>query len=113
MKKYSYLLMLFLALLSCKAEAGLDTLYIKTSAQCGTCKETIERGMLRAKGVASAQLDVDTKMLMLVFDADKTNPVKLRKAVTRIGYDADSFSADPRAYNRLPGCCQKGGHDSP
>lgn len=91
---------------------GQDTLNIKTSAQCSTCKATLERGMRSVKGVIGVELDIDSKVLGLTYDAKKTNPDKLRKAVTRIGYDADSILADPRAYKQLPDCCKKGGHDT-
>lgn len=110
MKKLLLFLLTFLFVT--RVQAGLDTLLVKTSAQCGTCKETLESGMSRVKGVVSVQLDIDSKYLQLVYDPDKTNPTKLRKAVSRIGYDADGIPADLRAYKRLPGCCQKGGHDT-
>ncbi|MCE2845492.1 MAG: heavy-metal-associated domain-containing protein [Sphingobacteriales bacterium] len=110
MKKYiAFLILMWFSVGAC---VGQDTLNIKTSAQCGTCKATLERGMRSVKGVNGVELDIDTKVLELIYDPKKTNPEKLRKAVTRIGYDADSLLADPRAYKQLPDCCKKGGHDT-
>ncbi|MFM9008160.1 MAG: heavy-metal-associated domain-containing protein [Bacteroidota bacterium] len=110
MKKHFFFL--FLILFSVGICSGQDTLSIKTSAQCGTCKETLERGMRSVRGVIQVELSVESKLLSITYDPVKTNPDKLRKAVARIGYDADSLLADPRAYRQLPDCCKKGGHDT-
>lgn len=91
--------------------AQTDTLYMKTSAQCGTCKKKIERDMSFEKGVKKVQLDMETRVLMVVYKSEKTTPALLRQAVAGIGYDADSLAAKPEAYERLPACCKKGGHD--
>ena len=88
-----------------------DTLLIKTSAQCGSCKKLIEHDMKFEKGVESASLHVKSQMLTVVYDPEKTTPEKLRLAVTKIGYDADEMPADPKAYNKLNDCCKKGGMD--
>jgi copper chaperone CopZ len=88
-----------------------DTLQVKTSAQCGSCKKLIEHDMKFEKGVESASLDVKSQMLTIVYNPEKTNPEKLKVAVTEIGYDADELPADPKAYDKLKDCCKKGGMD--
>lgn len=96
--------------LSSPLHAQTDTLVVHTSAECGTCKSKIEKNMGYERGVKSAELDLSTKNLTLVYNPEKTNPDKLRLAVSRIGYDADAILADKKAYQRLPDCCKKGGH---
>jgi hypothetical protein len=59
------------------------------------------------KGVKRATLDVESKELTVIYQSAKTNPDKLRVAVTKIGYDADSIPADPKAYSKLHSCCKK------
>ena len=87
---------------------------IMTSAVCDMCKETIERDLAFEKGVSAATLDVESKELTVVYQPKKTNPDKIRQAVTRVGYDADSLPAVPRAYQRLDDCCKKDAHqDTP
>ncbi len=83
---------------------------IKTSAVCGMCKKTIEKAMSYEKGVQSASLDVDSKMLTIVYNPKKTNIDKLRTSVSKTGYDADNIMADPKAYNQLDECCKKEAH---
>ena len=86
-----------------------DTVKILTSAVCGMCKTRIESKMAYEKGVVSVVLDVDTKICTIVYKTDKTNPDELRQAISKIGYDADNVKADPKAYEKLPGCCKKNG----
>ncbi len=86
---------------------GIQTIQIKTSAVCDMCKETLEKAMAYEKGVKESNLDVDTKILTVVYDPKKTSPAKIKLAVTKTGYDADEMPADDKAYENLDGCCKK------
>lgn len=81
---------------------------IKTSAQCGMCKTKIEETLVFEKGVKSAVLDMETKILTVKFKKDKTNLKALELAINKIGYDANDSPADKKAYEKLEACCQKG-----
>ncbi|MBC5994594.1 heavy-metal-associated domain-containing protein [Pontibacter cellulosilyticus] len=111
----SLLVVLTLALMSFGANAQTQnkneqTVKIKTSAVCDMCKTTLEKAMAYEKGVKASSLDVDSKVLTVVFDSRKTNVDNLRKAVNETGYDADDKPASERAYKRLDDCCKKGAH---
>jgi len=82
---------------------------IKTSAQCEMCKERLEKAMAYEKGVVSSSLDLKTANLEVIYKFAKTNPVKIREAISEIGYDADDIKASDRSYKKLPLCCQKNG----
>lgn len=84
-----------------------EVLKVKTSAVCKMCKKRIEKDMSLTKGVSKAELDLETKVLTLVYNEKQTNPKKLKEAVSKIGYDAGEVVADQKAHNRLPDCCQK------
>ncbi|MFH0866865.1 MAG: heavy metal-associated domain-containing protein [Bacteroidota bacterium] len=92
-----------------QTSAKTDTVKILTSAVCGMCKTRIESNMAYEKGVVEVVLDVDSRICTIVYKTDKTDPDKLRQAISKIGYDADSVLADPKAYEKLPACCKKGG----
>ena len=114
MKKIATLLLIsILALGTNKATAQKtkkhDTIVIKTTAQCEMCKARIEKAMAYEKGVASANLDVESANITVKYKLAKTTPEKIRKAISAIGYDADDIKADKKAYDKLPNCCQKGG----
>lgn len=82
------------------------TIEIKTSAQCEMCKDRIEKAMAYERGVKSAVLNLETKILTIEYKVSKTSPEQLREAVSKIGYDADDVPADEHAYSLLPDCCQ-------
>jgi len=81
---------------------------IKTSAVCGMCEERIEGNIAYEKGVKSVDLDDETKVVTIGYDPRKTDPAKLRTAISKLGYDADDVAADKEAHDKLPACCQKG-----
>ena len=99
------------AAFSIAAKAQTEKVEIKTSAICGMCKNTIERDLAFEKGVKSADLDLETKVLTVEYNSKKTTPDKIRTRVTKVGYNADDKKRDPKAYSKLPACCQEGGHD--
>ena len=81
---------------------------IKTSAICEMCKERIERNLAFEKGVKEANLDVATKVVTVIYNPKKTDVTKLKANISKTGYDADELIADPKGYQKLPGCCKKG-----
>jgi cation transport ATPase len=84
-----------------------ETIKIKTSAVCRQCKDRIEQGLAFEKGVKDVTLDLETKEAIIRYNPGKTTPENLRKAISKLGYDADSVAADPDAYKKLPACCKK------
>lgn len=86
----------------------MEEIKIQTSAICGMCKERIEHNLAFEKGVTSVSLDNETKIVTVGYKPKKTNPDKIRKAISEIGYDADDVAADQEAHDKLPKCCQKG-----
>ncbi len=91
-----------------ETKKNTEEVKIQTSAVCGMCKDRIEHDLSLEKGVKSVVLDNDTKIVTVGYNPDKTNPDKIRQALSKIGYDADKVKADPEAYAKLPACCKKG-----
>lgn len=87
--------------------SGVSEIKIKTSAQCGMCKDAIEETLAFERGVKKSNLDLKTKIVTVEYDARRTNPEKIKKAISRIGYDADEVPADKKAYEKLAPCCKK------
>ena len=77
---------------------------IQTSAQCGMCKDRIEKALSYESGIVKSDLDLETKIVIVVYKPTKTNPDKIRIALSKVGYQADEFKADPIAYENLPAC---------
>lgn len=85
-----------------------ETVEIKTSAQCGMCKDRLEEALNYAKGVKFAELDLDTKKIKIKYKTDKISKESLIKVINMTGYDAGESPAEKKAYESLPACCKKG-----
>ena len=106
MKTSTLLIIVFLSILK-TASSQTDTIRIQTTAECEMCKETIESNLSFEKGVKKSDLNLDNKIITVIYNPGKTDPEKIRKAIAKSGYDADSLKANPKAYKRLPDCCKK------
>ena len=89
------------------AKKGTEIVQFKTSAVCDMCKARLEKSLAYEKGVQAANLNVASKVLTVTYNPAKTTPATLRTAIQKTGYDADTQTADARAYERLPECCKK------
>ncbi|MFY0628418.1 MAG: heavy-metal-associated domain-containing protein [Reichenbachiella sp.] len=83
---------------------------IKTSAICEMCQYAIEKELAYEKGVKSANLNLDNKVITVVYNEKKTSPETIRKRISLTGYHADNVQRDLKAYDDLPMCCKDGAH---
>jgi mercuric ion binding protein len=103
----SMVVVLMTTLSGCSMAAKNAEIKIKTSAVCGMCKDKIEQGLAYEKGIKDVSLDVETKVATVKYNPAKITPEEIRKAISKLGYDADEVLADKSAYEKLPGCCKK------
>ena len=103
------LIMVVLMMVSACGFSQKNTKEIKiaTSAVCGMCKDRIEGAFAYESGVKKTTLDLQTKVLTVVYNPSKTDENKIRQILNNLGYDADNTKADPKAYEKLPACCKK------
>ena len=87
--------------------AKLDTLHVKSSVVCQTCRRTIIKGLSTQKGIRQVEVDVPAQVIMVIYRPDKATPEAIREAIRKLGYDADSLLRDAAAYERLPACCKR------
>ena len=87
-----------------------QTVTFQTSAQCGMCKERIEKEMNFVSGVQFAELNMEDMSLTIKFKSKKTTADDLRKRVAAIGYTADDVLPKEEDVKKLPLCCQPGAH---
>jgi copper chaperone CopZ len=87
--------------------APKETLKIKTSAICEMCKSKIEKNLALTKGVKSANLNLDDKVVTVEYNSKQTDAAAIRKAITEVGYDADDVPAEKAGYDKLSDCCKK------
>ncbi len=89
------------------AKAQIIESKITTSGQCEHCKETIEKNIRFEKGVKKVAFDEKMHVVTVKYDETKTNLKNIQIAISKLGYDADSIPADPKAYEKLNACCKK------
>jgi len=107
-KAISLMLIIMLALsATAQEEQKTKEITIKSSVVCKMCKERIEHDMAFEKGVKEVTVNLKEKEIDITYRTDKTNPDKLRTAISKIGYDADDVEAEAKAYAKLPRCCKK------
>lgn len=104
------LIIITLITISFTVKAQVEKVNIKTSAICEMCKYAIERDLAFEKGIKTADLDLETKVLTVKFSTKKTTADRIRERITKVGYNADSLQRDVKAYNALPACCKDGAH---
>lgn len=100
--------LLFAGTITASAQSKMDTVKIKTSAECDMCKTKIEKEVGLTKGVKKATLDLTTRELTVIYNPSKTTVAKIKTVISNAGYDADEVKANNRAQKKLPDCCQPG-----
>jgi copper chaperone CopZ len=76
----------------------------KVFGNCPQCKERIENA-LDVKGVKSADWNIDTKILEIVYSSDKITIEKIHQLVANSGHDTEKTKAPDKVYLKLPDCC--------
>ena len=59
-----------------------------TSLDCETCARKIRENVSFEKGVKDLKVDVPTKRVEIQFDSNKTDTLKLKSAIIKLGYKA-------------------------
>lgn len=95
------LLMSFTSLL-----AQDKTAKFKVYGNCGMCESRIEKACKSIDGVKSADWDLKTKMIQVVFDSSKISLIGIHKAIIKVGHDTDKHRAKDEIYESLPDCCK-------
>lgn len=90
-----------------KTNYTLNSVIIQSSNQCGMCTINIGDALFALEGVKNVQVDESNHTITVQFLQEKISLQKIKKAITRIGYDADNLKANKAAYNKLHGCCKK------
>ncbi len=61
---------------------------VQTNLHCGTCASKIEKKLKKTDGILETNADVDTKVVTIKFDPEKTNENDITKIISNLGYEA-------------------------
>jgi len=76
------------------------------SGNCEQCQKRIQKAAFSVNGVKSAVWDIETHKLALTINEEKTSVTEVKKAIAKVGHDAEDVKALAATYEKLPGCCQ-------
>jgi cation transport ATPase len=79
---------------------------IDVNGNCEQCKKRIEKAAYTVAGVKSAVWSVETHQLALIINEEKTSISAVKKAMAKVGHDAEEEKATEEVYNNLHHCCQ-------
>jgi len=104
-----YILVLLTSLFSigiatAQNNSGDSSTSFKVYGECIQCKHRIENA-LKIKGVQSANWDVATKMLSIVYNASIVQLPQIKSKILFVGHDLENQKAPDAIYNALPECC--------
>lgn len=115
MRSTIFLLLLTLISLAGSAQKTnhIKTAIIKTMIycdhckQCETCGDKFQKDLYNETGIRRVDVDPKAMTITVVYDSRKIEADQIRKAISRLGYDADDLKADPAGLAKLDDCCKK------
>lgn len=60
-----------------------------SNIHCANCSRKVQENIAFEKGVKDLKVDVEGKTITVVFNPAKTDTLKLKKAINKLGYTAD------------------------
>ena len=75
------------------------------SGVCDMCKNRIDIGTVKIKGVKYANWDLVSNNLSIIYNSNKINLDSIQKQIAALGHDTGKHKAPEKVYNSLPECC--------
>ncbi|PNQ73876.1 ATPase [Hanstruepera neustonica] len=79
---------------------------LEVDGVCMMCKDRIEKACIKTKGVKSANWNVETHELKLIYNEEKTTLDDIKKNIVAVGHDLKDMKATDEAYNSVHDCCR-------
>jgi mercuric ion binding protein len=81
------------------------TISFNVEGNCDMCKDRIENA-LSVKGIKSADWNIKSKTLTVVYVPAKITEEKIHQLVAKAGHDTEKVKATKEDYEGLHGCCK-------
>lgn len=79
---------------------------LEVDGVCGMCKERIEKAAVKAKGVKSANWNVETHELKLIYNEARTDLATIQQSIADSGHDTEAIKAKDEVYKEIDPCCK-------
>ena len=105
--KYIIILSLFFSTFCFSQQSNLKSLKVSflVKGVCEMCKDRIEKGTIKLKGVKYANWDIMSNNISLIYNSKKTTLDVIHKGISLLGHSTNKYTAPPEIYNNLPDCC--------
>jgi mercuric ion binding protein len=78
----------------------------EVNGNCEQCQKRIQKAAFSVPGVKSASWSIETHQLTLIVNEEKCSLSDVKKAIAKVGHDADDVKATKEDYDNLHFCCQ-------
>ena len=72
-----------------KKEKKTEEVVFLTNIFCDNCRKKIEKNIAWEKGVKDLEVNMEQKTVKILYDPQKTDREKLRKAIEKLGYTVE------------------------
>jgi len=79
---------------------------IAVNGNCEQCKKRIEKAAFNVAGVKSAVWDLETHILNLILNEEKSTLHDVEKSIAKAGHDTEQIKAADTDYENLHSCCK-------
>jgi periplasmic mercuric ion binding protein len=80
---------MFTFFVSSAFSADTKEVCIQTNLHCGSCASKIDKGLKKSGGVIDVKSDIDTKIVTVKYNPEKTDEAKIKRSIKKLGYNAD------------------------
>lgn len=110
MRKVFLTMLLAVAAVAVNAK-DIKTVIFTTTPQmfCENCENRVKGNLRYEKGVKDIQTSLEDQKITVQYDADKTSPEKLEKALDKIGYKAKQIDANTKVERDTTHKCENMG----
>lgn len=79
---------------------------IMVNGNCEQCQRRIQKAAFSVDGVKMANWNIETHKLDVTINEEKTSIAAVKKAVAKVGHDAEEVKSTKETYDKLHHCCQ-------
>ena len=79
---------------------------IEVNGNCEQCQRRIQKAAFSVNGVKTASWSIETHKLDLILNEEKSSITDVKKAIAKVGHDAEEVKATKADYDNLHYCCQ-------
>lgn len=90
--RFALIIAVFTLFASVAYSADSKEVSIQTNLHCGSCASKIDKGLKKSDGVLKVNSDIDSKIVTVKYNPEKTDEAKIKRTIKKLGYEADVIS---------------------